>query len=323
MIFDGHSDIFSDVTIKNLKNETNILETHHLERLQKGGIEGGIFTIWSDPPYDRTPRSRNLQTLEAIQKEMRYTDQFIIVTNYAEIAHAKAAGKFYIVLGIEGLSGIGNNPELIDYYYSFGVRHAMLTWNEQNELATGAYGDPVRGLTDVGRQAVRRIQELHMLMDVSHLNETSFWDVIDIADKPIVASHSNASALFDAKRNLTDNQLKAIRDYDGIIGINSYSRFVSGKLEEQTLTRLADHLVYISETIGAEHIGFGFDFYEFLPAEEFHPDGTPKSPSVKGLEDCSLVPDFIRELETRGFNQKEIEGFKYRNWHRIIKQVIG
>lgn len=145
MIFDGHSDIWADVTIRSLNGETDILKTHHLERLRRGGIEGSIFVIWIDPPNDGDPRQRNLQTMAAIETEMKDNTDFVIVKSYDEMTAAREAGKFYIFIGIEGLSGIGEDVGLIDEFYQFGARHAMLTWNEQNALATGVQGDPGRG----------------------------------------------------------------------------------------------------------------------------------------------------------------------------------
>lgn len=109
----------------------------------------------------------------------------------------------------------------------------MLTWDEENALATGVQGDADRGLTETGRRAVRRIQEKGMVMDVSHLNEKSFWGVMDVTAGPVIASHSNAKALCDVPGNLTDEQLRAIRDTGGVVGLNAYCRFVDANPDRQ------------------------------------------------------------------------------------------
>ncbi|WP_206458810.1 dipeptidase [Anaerovorax sp. IOR16] len=323
MVFDGHSDIWSDVTIRSLRGETDILKKYHLPRLRKGQIEGSIFVIWVDPPYDKEPFKRTLQIIEAIKKEAAVCNEIAIVKNYTEMEQAKAEGKFYIFIGLEGLNSIGENLSLIDEYYEFGARHAMLSWNEQNALATGVQGDPNRGLTDLGKQAVKKIMDKNMIMDVSHLNEKSFWDVINIAQSPIIASHSNARVLSNAERNLTDDQLLEIRNLNGLVGINSFNRFVSLDISEQTVDNLLKHIVYICDKIGVEHVGFGFDFFEFMSVDSMRSYSNQNTSFTVGLEDCSKVPSLLEKMKKVGFHKDEIEAISYKNYHRLIKNIIG
>ncbi len=323
MIFDGHSDIFSDVTIKRLEGETNVLRNHHLDRLKKGGIEGSIFVIWIDPPYDKDPAARSKEIMQAIRDEMAEAEDFVIVHNTAEMEKAKAEGKFYIYIGLEGVSYIGSDVNKINELYDFGARHCMLTWNETNDLATGAQGDPDRGLTEAGFKAVKRIQDLGMIMDVSHLNDKSFWDVMSVATGPVIASHSNARALSNAARNLTDDMLMEIKNTGGLVGMNSFNLFVSQEVENQKIERLVDHIVYISDKIGVEHVGFGFDFFEFLDPAGMSSYSDQDTSYTKGLEDASKVPDLLRLMEKAGFSNEEMEAIKYKNWHNLIKKVVG
>lgn len=323
MIFDGHSDIWADVTIRRLNGEKNILIDHHMERLRKGQIEGGIFVIWVDPPFSGSPLQRNRQTMKAIGQTVLESDAYTIARNYEEITAAKEAGQFYIVVGVEGLSGIGEDVDLIDGFYDFGARHASLTWNEENALASGVRGNPDRGLTEAGKRAVRRIQELGMILDVSHLNDRSFWDVARMTEKPIVASHSNARTLSGVPRNLTDDQLLEIRDSKGLVGLNAFNHFVNTETEKQTLDSLVKHCVYIADKIGVEHLGFGFDFFEFLESESTKSYSSQAHPWIQGLEDCTKAPNLVEALRKEGFSQEELEGIKYKNWHRIIKTIVG
>ncbi|MDY4060107.1 dipeptidase [Anaerovoracaceae bacterium SGI.195] len=323
MIFDGHSDIFADVTIKRLEGETNVLRNHHLRRLKKGGVEGSIFVIWIDPPYDKQPVPRSKEIMKAIRDEMAETEDFVIVHNTAEMEKAKAEGKFYIYIGLEGVSYIGSDVDKIDELYDFGARHCMLTWNETNDLATGAQGDPDRGLTEAGVKAVKKIQQLGMLMDVSHLNDKSFWDVMRVATGPVIASHSNARALSNAARNLTDDMLMEIKKTGGLVGMNSFNLFVSQEIENQRIERLVDHIVYISDKIGVEHVGFGFDFFEFLNPAGMSSYSDQDTSYTRGLEDATKVPELLRLMEKAGFNKEEMEAIKYKNWHNLIKKVVG
>lgn len=323
MIFDGHSDIWSDVTIRRLNGETNILTKYHLPRLKKGKIEGSIFVIWADPPYNANPYIRTQQIMKAIKEECIECKEICIVKNYNEMIKAKREGKFYIFIGIEGLSCIGQNLDLIDNLYNFGARHAMLSWNEENALATGVQGNPKHGLTILGKKAVKKIVQKHMLIDVSHLNEKSFWDIANIVDGPIIASHSNTRALSDASRNLTDEQLLEIKNHHGLVGINSFNKFVSQDINKQNIENLLKHIIYISDKIGTEHIGFGFDFFEFMSVDSMRSYSKQNTSYTVGLEDCSKVPNLIEMMKISGFNDKEIDNIAYKNWHNMIKKVIG
>lgn len=136
MIFDGHSDIFSDVRYKREAGETQVLKNHHLDRLRKGGIGGACFVIWADTYNGHAPKDEMEAIVKGIKGEMAETKEFVLIHNVEELKAAEAAGKFAILLGIEGLAGIGEDLSKIDELYDLGARHAMLTWNEENALAT-------------------------------------------------------------------------------------------------------------------------------------------------------------------------------------------
>lgn len=323
MIFDGHSDILTDVTIKRLEGKTDILRQYHLPRLRKGGVEGGCFVLWVDPPYTSDYVKRTEQMMEAIRAEMQECSDAVVVHNLKEIEAAKANGKFYILLGAEGLSSLGEDVEKLDQLYDFGVRECMLTWNEQNALATGVQGDVARGVTPLGKKVIQRMEDKKMIVDVSHLNERSFWDVMGIATKPVIASHSNAKALCDAARNLTDEQLKAIQQTGGLVGLNSFNLFVSQNIKEQTIDRFVEHIAYIAEKIGVPHIGFGFDFFEFLSTDSMKSYSDQDTSYTVGLEDCAKLPVLLEKLKKAGFSQSELEQICYKNWHNLIQAVLG
>lgn len=323
MVFDGHSDIFTDVTVRRLKGERQVLKTHHLPRLRQGNIEGSCFVLWIDPPHDANPTKRLGELMQCIRDEMAECEEAVIVTNYKEIEEAKKAGKFYILPGMEGLSGIGTDLDKIDELYDFGVRHAMLTWNEQNDFATGAKADPNRGLTGLGRRAVRKIHDKHMIMDISHTNERTFWDIAKVGGGPLMASHSNVWALKNHPRNLTDCQLLEIRDTNGIVGLNSFNELVSDRVEDQTVEGLIRHADYIANKIGVEHLALGFDFCEFLDDEAAGAFCDQENTFTKGLEDCSHVPFMIEKMREAGFSDKEMEMICTGNWFELIKRVVG
>lgn len=323
MNFDAHSDIWTDVTHHYLAGESDIFRKYHYERLKKGQIEGGIFVIWNDPPYDTDPLKRTHQMMEAIACEEPFCKDILTVArSYQDMIQAKKEGRMYAFIGLEGLKSIGEDTDLIEEFYTFGARHAGLTWNEENALATGVLGDPDRGLTAAGRRAVRKIEDLGMILDVSHLNDASFWDLMDTATKPVVATHSNCRALCHQKRNLTDDQLKEIAKTGGIVGLNSFNEFVDDDQKNQDLEHLVRHVIHMAEIMGVEHIGFGFDFSEFLEGDTLKSFSSQSFPYTIGLKDASCVPALTEELKKAGFSQEEMEMISYKNWHRVIKQLL-
>lgn len=323
MFFDGHSDIFTDVTVRRLKGETQVLKNHHLPRLKQGNIEGGCFVLWIDPPHDANPAKRLQELMQCVKDEMAECEEAVLVHNLAEIDAAKKAGKFYILPGLEGLSGIGEDLSQIDALYEFGARHAMLTWNEQNALASGAKGNPNCGLTQLGKKAVRMLHDKHMLVDVSHTNERTFWDMAKVNGGPLMASHSNARALVDVPRNLTDAQLLEIRDTQGIVGLNSFNMLVGNSIAEQTVDDLIRHAIYIADKIGVEHLAFGFDFCEFLEGDTAGSFSDQENTFTIGLEDCTKVPAMVEKMKTAGFSNRELEMISRGNWMNFIQRVIG
>lgn len=323
MNFDAHSDIWTDVTHHYLDGESDIFRKYHYERLKKGQIEGGIFVIWNDPPFDKEPLKRTRQMMEAIaHEEPDCADILKVARSYDDMMKARDEGRMYAFIGLEGLKSIGEDLDLIDEFYRFGARHAGLTWNEENPLATGALGNPERGLTDTGRRAVKKIQDLGMILDVSHLNDASFWNLLDAAGGPVVATHSNCRALCNQRRNLTDEQLKELAKTGGIVGLNSFNEFVHDMESEQTVENLVKHLVRMVELMGIDHVGFGFDFSEFCCADTLSSFSSQKNPYTIGLEDASKVPNVIEEMKRVGFHSEEIEKISFKNWHRIIREVI-
>ena len=323
MIFDGHSDIFSDVRYKREAGETQVLKNCHLERLTKGGITGGCFVIWVDTFNGEDPAKEMDAIIRNMKDEMAETQEFVLVHNTAEIEAAKKAGKISVLLGLEGLAGIGENVERIHELYDIGCRHAMLTWNEENALATGVKGNPERGVTELGKKAIKIIQDKKMILDVSHLNEKSFWDVMEQTTTPILASHSNAKALAGAARNLTDAQLLAIRDSKGLVGLNAFGDFISDVYAEQDVDHLVKHASYIADKIGVEHLGFGFDFFEFLNADFMGSYSDQDDSRLKGMEDCSKVPVMIEKMRKAGFTEKDLEMIGHKNWMNLIANIMG
>ena len=319
MIFDGHSDLLYDVTRRRLAGESRVLERRHLDRLRRGGIEGLVLalwygrgqgqTFWEGVPGAERAAHRLEVMLSCAQAEFAECPWLAVVRTAAEAEAARAEGKLYAFLAIEGMEGL-EGPEELDRLASLGLRLGMLTWNEENRFAAGAAQDPAKGLTDLGRRALRRMEDLGILFDVSHLNEGGFREALRLAHGPVIASHSNCRALCDVPRNLTDEQLRAIRDSGGVVGVNAYNNFVHQDPERQTAETLALHATRMAEVMGVEHVACGFDFCEFM--------GSPGNEAARGLEDCGHAGAFLDCLERLGMSPKERELVARGNFLRIL-----
>lgn len=318
-MFDAHSDIPTHIALCRQRGEGNILARYHLDRLRQGGFSGACFAFWMDPPYADQPAQRLAQQLRYFQEELAQCPQVQVVRTPEEVAQAKAQGKFYLFLSLEGMSPIGEDLDQIPYLASQGIRSMMLTWNEENALATGAKGNPQRGLQALGRQAIPRMEAEQIILDVSHLNETSFWQALEVASRPVLASHSNAQALAPVPRNLSDRQLLALGDTGGLVCLNAHCNFISTQPAERNLQGLARHASYIADKIGVEHLGFGFDFLEFLEEDAVGTFVT-EIPLTQGLEDCSKVPSLLHLLRQEGFSPQDLEKIKEENWLNFLRR---
>lgn len=198
-----------------------------------------------------------------------------------------------------------------------------LTWNEENLLATGVKGNPDRGLTEKGLDAVKLMEKLGIIIDVAHANDKTFWDIYENTTVPIINSHSNARALCNVPRNISDNQMKAIAKRGGLIGLNSFNEFIHLDREKQDIKHLVNHLDHMVEIAGIDHVGFGFDFFHYLKTNTIDSFVDDVNIGTKGFETVAQVPNLIDILYNRGYTKENIEKISYKNYYRIMKKILG
>ena len=216
------------------------------------------------------------------------------------------------LMTLEGMCGIDKDGvERVEWLYKAGNRIGSLCWNDQNALATGNWGDPGRGLTPMGKDVIRKMNDMHMIIDVSNANEKTFWDILETSEQPVIATHSNAKAKCFVERNLTDQQMRALAAKGGLIGMNACNSFIHRKEKKQDARHLAKHARYISNLVGVEHVACGFDFGAYYGADEHHDLVSPEQ-----------AQNFIRGLEAEGFSEDEIKDIAYRNVFRFLKQYM-
>lgn len=240
--------------------------------------------------------------LATIQREVdKNSDLISIAYTPAEIEENRKNGKMSAILTLEGTAGIDYNPELLEDLHTIGFRITSLGWNEKNPLT----GSNVTGggLTDLGRDYVRQAQSLGMGVDVSHISDEGFWDIMDITQKPIIATHSNSRAVCAHKRNLTDDMFRAICETGGVAGYN-FCRDFTG--ENANLDTVCDHIFHFLELDpSGEHIALGGDL-----------DGVEHTPD--GFEGVQSYPPLADRLEARGLTETLIRKIFWQNALNVL-----
>ena len=216
-------------------------------------------------------------------------------------------GQANYLLTIEGGEVFVSGLQTVDAFALWGVRIAAIVWNNENPFAYPAVSTNPKGLTALGRRLVTRLNQQHIAVDVSHLNAAGVSDALNHSQKPIIASHSCCRALCDHPRNLTDEQLKAIYDMGGYVGVNFYSAFLHPK-SQADLDTVINHVDHMTQLGGAKHIGMGSDF-----------DGIEAHPV--GLENAGCVPALFTRMQARGFTQEAIADFAGENFKRYLAQI--
>ena len=230
-------------------------------------------------------------------------------------ADLEETGKPLVVMTVEGMCGIRDQAEeKIQWLYDQGVRIASLCWNDENALATGVKGTVTRGLTGEGRKAVQKMDELGMILDVSHTNEKTFWDMVEVVRGPMIATHSNTRALCEVHRNLTDQQIMAIAAKGGVIGLNAARNFIDSNPEHQDALHLAAHGRHIADLVGVEHLAVGFDFMDFF---EDHATSMGRD-----LTSALQAQNLIQGLRVQGFSEAECQAIGYDNALRVLRQTL-
>ena len=285
-IYDTHSDIFYNLAFKNVEDP---FKEYHLDDLTKGGVVGGIWVVYSDEDFDVVSAY-----IKAIDKFKKYENDFDV---------------------IKGLEGLRNVPDLetLEVLYNMGIRHASLTWNEENHLATGVKGNSERGLTDLGRKFIKYMNDHNMIIDVSHLNEKSFYEVLKEQPKILIASHSNAYALSDHMRNLKDEQLVALRDAGGMVGCVAARNFVSKNKADQNINGLVKQIKYLVNIMGIDKVMLGLDMMNYL--SDF-----PNSnlDDLQTHADCSKIEQALLD---NGFSKDDVDKITYKNYENLKRRV--
>lgn len=313
-IIDGHTDYLLSLleTGRDFLTESDCGHVD-LPRARRGHLAAMFSAVFIRDAY--LPDQALLRTMRAVDRLLQTIaasgGAMQLVKTVSELEHCLRTGTFGAILHFEGAEAIDPEFAVLRLAYRLGLRSLGLTWSRPNIYAEGVGPDDRgRGLTDLGRALVRACNELGVLIDVSHLNDAGFWDVIERSTQPVVASHSNCRALCPVPRNLTDEQIRALAAKGGLLGINFHVGFLRPGAERPDEVSLGDviaHIDHVAELVGIDYVAFGSDF-----------DGATMP---HDLPDAAAMPRLVEALSRHGYDDVAVRKICYENWLRVLRTV--
>src|SRR5262245_15739941 len=264
-VVEAHGDIPMDLWRRRRAGEAAPLRDDFLARLREGGVRFEFMTAGGDMPVtmdgEGRPDLRAREMIEDVVADVGSSDELRVIRSADDLDAVLAGDEVGIVLHFEGCRPLLGRPELAAAFHELGLRSAQLTWNYRNEVADGIGAESPHGLTSEGREVVAELDRLGCLLDVSHLAEAGFWELVELVEGPVVASHSNAAAIWAHPRNVTDEQARAIAASGGYVGICFFPAFIG---PEPALEPLLDHVDHLVGAVGIDHLAVGPDYVDYV-----------------------------------------------------------
>jgi len=330
LIVDAHFDLLMDVAPQRERGYRKVIEAGYLPDLAEGSVNIVVCSVFIDSAFlPEMALRKAMNQISSLYAEIDESpDKMMICRNYDDITRAQEQGKIGIMLSFEGVEPLYNDLSLLRMFYELGVRVVGLVWSRRNFAGDGCHFSSVRegkkgGITDFGVQLIEEAERLGMFIDVSHLNDEGFWDVMEVAKKPVIASHSNCRSIVNSMRNLTDEQIKAIAKKGGVIGMNACNIFTADRDEDGDVEHLINHVDHIVKLVGPMHVGLGLDLCDDFM--KYMSDGKIGAVSRKAfdvLKGHKSIQQFTKALIGRGYKDAEIEMILGKNFLRIYKEVL-
>ena len=303
-VFDAHCDTLSFLVEKGqtFAHSTAMVKHSYLKKYSAYLQTFACFVSDSD----KEPFQKVLSCVKLFEKEVE-NQKILHIKTKSDLQKVFEQGKIGGLLALENCALLGERIENVHYLYSLGFRMLGLTWNGNNCVGSGVYGEQ-KGLTDFGKKVVIHAQKLGMVVDLSHINEQGFWDMVEVAKKPIICSHSNAKSVHFHLRNLTDEQIKAVIKTGGVVGVNFYSPFLSDK-SRASQKDIIKHIERICGLGGQNSVGIGSDF-----------DGIKIC--AKGICKASKVYKLFNELERLGYSSEMVQNIAYKNFQSVLYRIL-
>ncbi len=283
-----------------------------LPKLLAGHVRCQFMALFCDDAYLDSAYEHTLALIDIFEKLCSGSSgRFFPVLSAKDLDCAVPGDKVGTLLSIEGAEALGPNAEHLPELYSRGIRAVGLTWNRSNAFARGVRGEGEGGLTEAGHRLVEQLEAMQLIIDASHLSDEAFSDLAQQARRPFIASHSNARAVYNHPRNLSDTQIRAIADSGGAVGVVFVPNFISGESGVSYFDRLIDHINHIVKVGGIACAALGSDF-----------DGFKDEPEKRVLSDASEYPKLLEALLQRGYTTSDVEKIAGGNWERVIREIL-
>ncbi|AUX73838.1 dipeptidase [Erwinia pyrifoliae] len=338
--FDGHNDLLLHLWLNHPENPADAFFNRRLSghldftRMCQGGFAGGLFAVFVPPAEyvakfyrrDAQQEAQRHDALAIAESQIAILQQLAsqsggrarICRSTSDIEHCLASGILAMVMHIEGAAALDGDLSQLDRWVDAGLRSIGPFWNLPNRFGFGVSGsfpgspDTGKGLTTAGKQLIHLCNQRRLMIDVSHMNEKAFWDTARLSNSPLVASHSNVHALCPQPRNLTDSQLAAIADSDGLVGLNFGTAFLRRDGQrggDMPLSVMVQHLDYLLEKLGEDRVAFGSDF-----------DGVSLADDIG---DVSGLPRLLAVLRKAGYSEPLLEKLCRANWLGVLRKTWG
>lgn len=318
-VLDSHCDTPSkmlrgrDISIDN--------ELAHVDfpKLIRGGVDGAFFALYVPAELNEEDAYEHACRLHKAVEDalIAFPHQASLAVSESQAYENKENGKFSVFLGLENGSPIGHSLERVGEFYDKGVRYMTLCHSKDNQICDSCASEVKtwNGLSPFGREVVAEMNRLGMLIDVSHVSDETFYDVLACSTKPVVATHSCCRALCGHPRNMTDDMIRSLAAKGGVIQINFYPVFLEEGFDEEHMfetvrpsyTRIVDHIDHVVGLVGIDYVGIGSDF-----------DGIDVTPL--GMDDVSMMPKIFDEMLRRGYSHADIEKVASRNFFNVLSR---
>ncbi|RMD99914.1 MAG: membrane dipeptidase, partial [Calditrichaeota bacterium] len=347
IVIDTHSDLTSRIVDEGVDIGKRLPDGHQdIPRMQAGGLDAQFFSVYVAAKYaEKGGPKRALQMMDAVYRAVeKYPDKLQLAVCVSDVYRAVAHGRIAALMGLEGGHGLQNSLEVLRMFYRMGIRYVTLTHSNTNDWADSSTDQPKwGGLNELGEKIVREMNRIGMMVDISHVSDDTFWDVIRISKAPVIASHSSCRAIANMPRNMSDEMIKALAKNGGVIMINFASSFLNPQWGERTnyilqqirdkyhgdfgmwdkmwnemnaknpvppatLDDLINNIDHVVKLVGPDYVGLGSDF-----------DGVSNLPV--GMEDVSKLPWITYKLLQRGYSEEDILKILGGNVLRVFSQV--
>ncbi len=285
--------------------------SHHVDlpKMTEGGLDAPFFSIYVSRTYGETPAAteRALAMIAEVERQIGALDGAEMAYSVDDVLRITKSGGKALLMGLEGGHALQASEAVLERLAEAGIRYVTLTHSNTNGWADSSSDAPRwNGLNDTGRALVRAMNRLGVLVDLSHVSDSTFYDALAVTEAPVILSHSSVRALTDHPRNVTDDMLRALAHNGGVIMINFFSRYIAQDgTNSATLADILDHIDHAVEVAGVDHVGLGSDF-----------DGVPFLP--RGMEDATRLPHITYGLLQRGYSETDVRKILGGNTLRVL-----